>query len=122
MLNKTGVASSTKLRQTASTDWSTWAENITVTTQQQLFRDPAVVAKCFTSIESVGTGRDTVWDLQLATGFGHTYRFAVDNTGRIKHMWNTTAGAREELQPLRQFLRDSPAPGSVLAVPPPRHP
>ena len=83
----------------------------TVATQQQLFRDPAVVIKYFTSVEAVGKGRDTVWKLKLDTRFGQTYSFELASTGVITQMWKTTA-APEELLPLRQFYRGGPvSPG-----------
>jgi hypothetical protein len=117
LINNSGVAASTSLRHTASSGWSSWSDGeIRIASQQQLFRDPAVVIRYFTSIEAEGSGSDTVWKLQLATGFGEqTYSFQISATGVITHMMNTTAkGAPQELFPLRQFLRTSPGPGRSM--------
>ena len=81
-------------------------------TTQQLFRDPAVVTKYFTSIKRSGTGISTVWTLHLSTGFGGEYDFVLDRLGTIQSMVNTSAtDQRDEMTPLRQFLRVAPQPG-----------
>lgn len=88
LINQSGVAASSRLRHTVSAGWSMWGRGaFTVATQQQLFRDPAVVIKYFTSVEAVGKGRDTVWKLKLDTGFGQTYSFEMSSTGVITHIY-----------------------------------
>ena len=112
LINRAGLRNSTALRKTVSSGWSLWAEGgVAMPTTQQLFRDPAVVSKYFTSIAQSGTGISTFWKLHLSTGFGGEYGFILDGLGKIHSIVNASAGHQVAMTPLRQFLRVTPRPG-----------
>jgi len=83
-----------------------------VATTQLLFRDPVVVRACFTEVKRTGTGAETRWQLELATGCGQRYGFVLAGNGTILYAENRTDGAARELTPLRQFMRLDPTPGT----------